>query len=327
MTNSDLIPAPETALISAAVWLPAKWEETTSRPSPRTLVIYGGIADQFKVWLGEQDLTLDTATRPAILDFMSRWPKHRSRNLALVVLKHLYIEAQARGLVVRNPVATLRADKVRNVAKDCLNVPEINELFRAMTGDNLLVLRDRALMAVAFETGMRRAELCGLLVGDLTQVQGHWVFSHGIKGSDDDEVLSRIRPAAYTPVRAWLDASGHRPAEAPLFVAIVKRGVGAEATYRVDDPMRPLSHGMIAKRLAVLMARAGLHHDKRLSAHSIRRSLITAALAAHAPLYTVQKSVHHASPMTTEGYDAARASVEQTAADFLLYDFRTAAER
>jgi len=324
MLESSLISAPLTALTHPSIWSPAEWEETTSRPTARTLAIYGGIAAQFRVWLDEQGLTLATATRPAVNAFLGRWPARRSRNLGLVVLKHIFAEAQARGVIVANPVATLRADKVKNKAKDYLKVVEINDLFRVMDGDDLLTLRDRALFAVAFETGMRRAELCDLLVGDLTQIAGWWVFSHGVKGSEDDDVVSRIRPAVYEAVRAWLYASGPRPPEAPLFVAVIKRGQAArheEVVYSIPEPMRPLSHGTIADRLGIQMRRAGQPASRHLSAHSIRRSLITNALHNGAPLYTVQRSVHHANPMTTEGYDANRMSVQSTAADFLPYDF------
>ena len=261
MSVSSPILAPSTALTHPAIWLPEEWEETTRTPAQRTLTIYGGIADQFRVWLADQGLTLATANRPAINMFLARWPKARSRNLALVVLKHIYIEAQARGVLVKNPVATLRAEKVKNKPRDYLRVSEVNDLFRAMDGDDLLSLRDRALFAVAFETGMRRAELCDLRVGDLTKVGGHWAFSHSTKGSDDaDAVVSRIRPAAYEPVRAWIDASGHRPPEAPLFVAVIKRGQTIRhevVAYSIPDPLRPLSHGAIADRLRVLMRRAG----------------------------------------------------------------------
>jgi site-specific recombinase XerD len=325
MSVSSPILASSTALAHPAIWLPEEWEETTCTPSRRTLTIYGGIAEQFRVWLADQGLTLVTATRPAINMFLARWPKARSRNLALVVLKHIYIEAQARGVVVKNPVATLRAEKVKNKPRDYLRVSEVNDLFRAMDGDDLLSLRDRALFAVAFETGMRRAELCDLRVGDLTKVGGHWAFSHRTKGSDDDDaVVSRIRPAAYEPVRAWIDASGHRPPEAPLFVAVIKRGQTIRhevVAYSIPDPLRPLSHGAIADRLRVLMRRAGQPVTRHLSAHSIRRSLISNALENGAPLYTVQRSVHHANPMTTEGYDANRMAIQSTAADYLPYDF------
>jgi hypothetical protein len=65
--------------------------------------------------------------------------------------------------------------------------------------------------------------------------------------------------------------------------------------------------------LAVWMARAGQRPDRHLSAHAIRRSLITNALENGAPLYTVQRSVHHANPMTTEGYDANRMAIQSNA--------------
>jgi site-specific recombinase XerD len=129
MSVSSPILAPSTALTPAAIWLPQEWEEATCTPAQRTLTIYGGIAEQFRVWLADQGLTLATATRPAINMFLARWPKARSRNLALVVLKHIYIEAQARGVVVKNPVATLRAEKVKNKPRDYLRVSEVNDCY------------------------------------------------------------------------------------------------------------------------------------------------------------------------------------------------------
>ena len=65
MSESSLISTPSTGLSHPAIWSPAKWEETMSRPSPRTLTIYGGIAEQFRAWLDEQ--TTHAATLPAHL--------------------------------------------------------------------------------------------------------------------------------------------------------------------------------------------------------------------------------------------------------------------
>jgi site-specific recombinase XerD len=321
MIFTALAKASPSALAEASVWLPERWEEGSRGLSERTLAVYGDIAARFQAWLLDAGLTLADATRPDVLAFLAQWPAPRSRNLAIVVLKHIYTEAQARGLSARNPVATLRAFKVQNTPRDYLRVAEVNDLFHGIAGESLLAVRDRALLAIAFETGMRRSELVGLRCGDLGTVGGYPVLSHTTKGGGGERVVSRIRPHVADLVAAWQEAAGPRPAEAPLFCAVIRRGVGTEAAYGLDDPMRPLSPGVVALRLQAAMAKGGVKRDKPLPAHAIRRSLITNALENGAPLYTVQRSVHHTNPVTTEGYDAQRLSVASTAADFLPYRF------
>jgi hypothetical protein len=53
MSVSSPILVPSTAQTHPEIWLPEEWEATTRSPAQRTLTIYGGIADQFRVWLAE----------------------------------------------------------------------------------------------------------------------------------------------------------------------------------------------------------------------------------------------------------------------------------
>ena len=60
-----------------------------------------------------------------------------------------------------------------------------------------------------------------------------------------------------------------------------------------------------------LSKRAGI--TKRVSPHSLRHSVITAALDAGVPFRDVQEAASHADPRTTMRYDRARQSLDRHA--------------
>jgi site-specific recombinase XerD len=339
VVESTVIPLPGAVLAAPAgdPWDVASWE-LAREPSARTRAQYRGVAAQFARFLDAHGLTLATADRQAVALFLSgAGTAHRrrasSQNLYLVILRHIYRSAQARGLVAVNPVATMRGARVKRVPRAYLTVPEVDAVFAAM-GDDLLSIRDRALLGAAFETGMRRSELVSLRIRDLRLLNGYWILEHAVKGDMDDvagedrtnPVVSRIRPYVHGLIRAWLDAAGPRPDDAPLFVAILKRGQarrGEDAVYSIPDPMRPLHPTVVTDRLRAWVTRAGLD-PSGLSAHSIRRSLITNAYRAGASTRVIQLTVHHERGETTERYDQAAGAIEQTAADYLPYRFAPA---
>ena len=90
--------------------------------------------------------------------------------------------------------------------------------------------------------------------------------------------------------------------------------------YLVERTMAPIFLGVEGGRMDRYCAdrmvkrsvkRAGI--DKRISPHSLRHSLITAALGAGVPLRDVQEAASHADPRTTMCYDRARRSLDRHA--------------
>jgi site-specific recombinase XerD len=75
------------------------------------------------------------------------------------------------------------------------------------------------------------------------------------------------------------------------------------------------------KRLA---QRAGI--TKQISPHSLRHSLITAALDAGVPLRDVQEAASHADPRTTMRYDRGRGSLDRHAT-YIVATFLAGASR
>jgi integrase len=96
-------------------------------------------------------------------------------------------------------------------------------------------LRDRAILAVGLQVGLRRAEIAALKVGDLHQNRGFDSLRIVRKGGRREALA--IHPQTATRIRAYLAAAGHaEDLDGPLF--------------------RPLSHNCKMQE-----ARRGMHPD------------------------------------------------------------------
>ena len=78
-----------------------------------------------------------------------------------------------------------------------------------------------------------------------------------------------------------------------------------------QDGTRRLDRHGAARIVRRLAKRAGM--DKRISPHSLRHSLITAALDAGVPLRDVQQAASHSDRRTTMRYDRGRGSLDRHA--------------
>lgn len=157
-------------------------------------------------------------------------------------------------------------------------------------------LRDAALIAVGYVTGLRRTELCRLTLGDLAPGEGGYSLRvRGPRGQVSRHVPVRGGAALY--LRDWLallvrlqvPGASAEPA-APLFPAIRKggeiqpHGLGPQAAY---------------ERLKLRVAQAGVGD---LTWEDARRNLATHLLRAGADLSAVQRLLGHASPASTSAY-------------------------
>lgn len=164
---------------------------------------------------------------------------------------------------------------------------ELAALFLNCAQDDTLGgVRDGALLAVLYGTGVRRAELVALDVIDINLERATLRVRHG-KG--DKEREQPLPPGTVEALRAWLLLRGDEPG--PLFMSIHKHD------YIIPRRLAQVSVGAIIKRRAEQAEVAGL------SAHDLRRTFITHLLDADVDLATTQKLAGHANPMTTTRYD------------------------
>jgi site-specific recombinase XerD len=170
-------------------------------------------------------------------------------------------------------------------------------------------LRDRAILSVGLQVGLRRAEIAALKVGDLHQNRGFDSLRVTRKGGRRDALA--IHPQTAARLRDYLTAAGHAAdMDGPLFRPLRHNG---KATLR-RRAMDPDAIDRVARKYA---SRIGL--ARGYSAHSMRATFITTALDNGAELEDVQKAAGHRDPSTTKLYDRRGYNPEKAASFFATY--------
>jgi site-specific recombinase XerD len=177
--------------------------------------------------------------------------------------------------------------------------PAVAELIGKMIAlcpDNMIGVRDRALLCFGFASAMRRSELAALLVSDLEEVaDGLRVTIRRSKG--DQEGMGQIIaiPNGYfirpcEALRTWLAAA--QITTGPVFRAVRLGGIVSA------EPMANDSISRVVKRYA---GRLGLD-PATFGAHSMRSGFCTTAAEAGASVFKMMEVSRHKSVDTLRGY-------------------------
>lgn len=170
-----------------------------------------------------------------------------------------------------------------------LESAELERLLDAPTGNDLPALRDRAMLATLFSTGMRVSELCSLN-RDMVSVQRGELSVRG-KGGKVRPVF--INEEAGKHLGEWMKSrSDMDPA---LFIRIPRN-----LAFGKYDNLRltPRSIQRIVKEHAVAAGIVG----KKVSPHTLRHSFATDLLRNGADIRSVQAMLGHSSVTTTQIY-------------------------
>ncbi len=282
-----------------ATWLASKRSEKTRKEYFRDL----------GKWLTWCDLdSLDpTKARPADV---TRWmaglvgsPATIAR--AVAVLASWYKFLSVNGKADRNPVDGVTRPAVNRdeSSTTSLEVPDMkallrkaDELAKATKGlapwRQLTAFRDRAILRLLADLGLRREEVARLDLASLSYNKGHRTLRYIAKGGKLRE--RPVPPHTLEALDEYLELRGDAPG--PLFVTLKRDG----------------SHGRIDAKTGVynvvrrVAKHAGLAQADRLGAHGLRHSFATTALDNGAQLKDVQDAMGHADPRTTRRYDRAR---------------------
>ncbi len=189
------------------------------------------------------------------------------------------------GHVKSEPTARLETPKTWRTLPDVLTVSEVEALLAVPNPDQPRAWRDRALLEVAYGTGVRVSELIGLAVSDV-------LFDDALV-----RVLGKGAKERLIPIgrRALGAAAVYTREFRPTF----DRGE-SEGRLFLNARGRPLSRvgaWAIVKRCA---ERAGV--TKRVSPHTLRHTFATHLLEGGADLRAVQEMLGHADLSTTQVY-------------------------
>jgi site-specific recombinase XerD len=166
------------------------------------------------------------------------------------------------------------------------SVPTEDELraVLAACSETLEGIRNRALVLVLADSGLRASEVLHLLVEDW-RAADRGLFVRSGKGRKDR--VAFVGPTTTRALRAWLARHPQPAAESFLFT---------------DRQGRPLKGRHLVTLLHRLSARAGLAAHRRLHPHALRHFAATSWLRAGAGLDEVRRLLGHESLNTTLRY-------------------------
>jgi integrase/recombinase XerD len=240
----------------------------------------------------------------------------------LAALSSLYKHLVRHGRAARNPVGEVERPAINRdegsmlaftkaQARKILDAPKIETPEgEPLTGRALIRgLRNRAILSVGLQVGLRRAEIAALKIGDLHQNRGYDSLRVTRKRGRRDALA--INPQTAARLRAYLEASGHAAdIDGPLFRPLNHNGKQQEKRRRMD----PDAIDRVVRKFATEL---GL--DRDYSAHSMRATFVTTALENGAQLEDVQKAAGHRDPGTTKLYDRRGYNPEKAASFFATY--------
>ena len=239
----------------------------------------------------------------------------------LSALSSLFKHLVRHGFAAKNPVTeierpainrdegtTLAFSKVQAGKLLAAPAPE-KKTKHDKTAPHIEGLRDRAILSVGLQVGLRRAEIAALKVGDLHQNRGYDSLRVTRKGGRRDALA--IHPQTAARLRDYLGAAGHGgDIDGPLFRPLHHNGKESQARRA----MHPDAIDRVVRKYA-----AALGLTRGYSAHSMRTTFITTALENGAQLEDVQKAAGHRDPSTTKLYDRRGYNPEKAASFFATY--------
>ena len=254
--------------------------------------------EQFNGWCSDRGITrIDDVTRP-VLERFQRWLfLYRKKNgkplgvstqySKLCSVKMFFKWAARQHHVMHNPASELEMPKMpMRLPQDVLTPAEAEQVLSQADVDDILGIRDRAMLEVLYSTGMRRTELARLRLHDISHERGTVMIREG-KGKRDRVVP--IGERALTWLRKYIDDV--RP---KIVVEPDPQVLFLSATGEVFHP------DYLSRMIRQYVEAAQI--GKRGSCHLFRHTMATAMLENGADIRFIQVMLGHAKLETTTVY-------------------------
>ena len=310
-------PEPESGLVPADLIDKARDYVRASKASS-TRRTYQACWACFTAWCQERRLGPLPASPETMVGYIAA---QADRIRPQTIKKHLAAISQAHKVAgfdtpVQAEVVKLTMQGLRRThstasnPKKALRVDHVRRMVEAMP-DNEVGVRDKAILLLGFLAGMRRSEIAGLDLDDLTyEPEGLIVRIKKSKRDQDGEgrfvAVPRGRRPETCPVRAvhaWMELASEDAG--PLFTRLDRAGDGQRITGKAI--------ARVVKRRA---ERAGLD-PAMFSGHSLRRGFATETARAGAAERDIARTTGHRSLQVLRSYVEEGTRFERCAAGVL----------
>jgi len=254
-----------------------------------TIINYrNDIKDYFRYIISKATTIEDLFSFELVIDFLSdsarlNAPSSQSRMLSAIKTFHKFLFNE--GLIKTLEVTEISSPKVIKKVPYVLNQVEVQRLLE-QPDDSTLGKRDRAMLELAYSSGLRVSELCNLKV---EQIDFDNLFIR-VRGKGKKERIVPFGKKAYESLMDYIENS--RP-------ILMKRGVSPYLFLNyAGGKISRVSFWKILKKYATNASLDSNH----ISPHTLRHSFATHLLEGGADLRVVQELLGHSSISTTQIY-------------------------
>lgn len=245
-------------------------ERKAMRYSPHTIRDYAVTYKKFLAQVGDMDF--ENIQKQHILQFMAS-----QTNVSAKTLRNYHADLSAlwqwaiqQGICNQNPVRQIKAP----IAEKKVILPlSKNEIFAILDESKRSPnpFRDRAMILLLLDTGIRASECCNLTIGDLNKVTNHiLVFGKGKK-----ERSIPISKNTLNAIDEYLQTRGKKDPNSPIFV---------------KTNGKPIDRVLLRRILARIGTKAGIG---KVHPHRFRHTFAIQFLRNGGNIYSLQKILGH----------------------------------
>ncbi|MDO5411533.1 MAG: tyrosine-type recombinase/integrase [Lachnospiraceae bacterium] len=214
-------------------------------------------------------------------------------------LKESYVNAQIRnfraffkycedeGYIIVNPVNRIRWQKEEMPIIETFTDAEVMRMMHYYKGNRYMQARNRLILAILFDTGLRCHELCDLRVGDIRETYLH------IRGKG-----KKVRHVPISDILRKYMLQYER-ARRPF---IKSKSTEYSEFYLLSQKAKPLSEPTIWRIVHNVGRTVNVRPQIRCSPHTCRHYYAQKLLQNHVDLYSVSKLLGHSNLQITRRY-------------------------
>lgn len=237
---------------------------------------------------GEGAVALGSVTQRSVRGYIAelhrRGLARRTIARKLAAVKSFMKFAVAREMIEANPARLVQTPKLERRLPTVLTRQEALNLLDLPDNATPDGCRDRAILELLYSTGIRRAELCGLQLGDVD----YSLRTVKVEGKGGKQRIVPFGEPACESLQRWLDRRGELAGEASgVYLFVDNRG----------KPMPPSTLYRIVRAYM-----SDVTEQKKRSPHVLRHSFATHLLDGGAGLRDVGEMLGHASLSSTQIY-------------------------
>ncbi|MBP1752429.1 MAG: tyrosine recombinase XerD subunit [Geobacteraceae bacterium] len=255
--------------------------------SPHTLKAYRNDLEMFREFVAREqgvDACFKKVTHLALRRYLALLHKGYGKSSIgrkLAAIRAFFKYLLREGKISKNPAELVSTPKKEKKVPYHLNIDEVTSLVEAPRQEDVLGLRDKAILETLYSCGIRVSELTGLNVGDV-DMHGRMVR---VLGKGGKERIVPLGSYAVSAISAYLAMRSDPPPDAPFLLNSRGGRLTGRSVARIVDKY--------ILKLATM---------KKISPHTLRHTFATHMLEGGADLRAIQELLGHASLSTTQKY-------------------------